>query len=155
MSSKKLFLDIDGVLNTDPFLEKVWVGREVPDYSIYLMPEKISLLKDLIGIVSDYQLILHSTWGRWPGPQKTTEAFEKLGFTTPVSFTPKKLSSSKVHEVQFCLDGSEESIIIIDDVDFSFDYMKRQYPQIHIVQPDPAVGLTAEHLNEIKNLVIR
>jgi hypothetical protein len=131
---KILFLDIDGVLNTESFLNKNWQGRAVKDYSIYIQSELVSELNRIFESVPDLKVVIHSHWGLAVKESKILKALMDKGFlykSRYLGLTPKKMSSSKFHEIGWWLDDEPESLeyLILDDEEISFEHICKVRPK--------------------------
>ena len=153
---KILFLDIDGVLNTDSHMKENWAGRQVPDYSIYIQSELVGQLNRVMELVPDLEIVIHSSWGRILDRKTITAALKKKGFAYARSIyglTPKKMSSEKVHELSAWLADHQSATewLILDDQDVGFDFLGVRYARSKQLQirPEPETGLTPELADKV------
>lgn len=146
----KLFISIDGVLSNKAHMEAKWEKRKNGDYSVFIMPEKVEILNKIRTALPGFDLVIHSHWAKSLGKDATRNALERHGIT-PVEFTPKKLTSDKIHEIQFALqdEAGPHRVVVLDSTDFGSDYLKERYGNVLFIKTDRAVGLTEQHLQEV------
>lgn len=164
--TKVIFLDIDGVLNSN--FRNDSHQKEISDGTL-IDAEKIRLLALLIK-KTNAKLILHSGWRIWfssnpePKPlraeaEKLVELFQKEGLsidgltpdlTTEEIRRTKKFSLVKADEILLWLKSRNDVTgwVVLDDLDL-------HHPQIaqHQVKPDPAVGLTPEDIKKAEKIL--
>lgn len=125
---KILFLDIDGVLNSERYIKRIGELFDNPDYQID--PEAVSILNKLISICK-VDIVLSSTWrlafSSHPSPiEAVQKMLEHYGITgkvvgvTPSIYTKTGLiylSQSRSYEIQAWLDEHVEikDFVILDD----------------------------------------
>lgn len=161
---KVVFLDIDGVLNSNFWNEthtkELSAGSLIDD-------EKIGLLAELIRR-TDAQIILHSGWRFWfdsAGQPLRAEA-EKLvelladaglmiaGFTPDLTTEEirrtKKFSLVKADEILAWLRAHPDvnGWVVLDDLDLHHARIAQ-----HQVKTDPAVGLTLEDVAKAEEIL--
>lgn len=162
---KIIFLDIDGVLNSDYYfnsdsfresliklnLENASL-KKIADKAPYLHidPFAIKLLNELV-VLSGAEVVLSSSWRKIFVLEQINRFFKKRGATFKLSnYTPMKLSSRyRAYEVkEYLEDLSEvnkitpESFVILDDID-EFSNYKKQF-----IQTSGKVGLTIEDVDK-------
>lgn len=157
--SKILFLDIDGVLNSNFWNENH--QREISDGTL-IDAEKVSLLARLIKKTNS-KIVLHSGWRSWFDPElkplriearRLIELLEKenlhIDGTTPDLTTEeirktKKFSLVKADEILLYLKTHPDVTgwVVLDDLDLH----NAQVMQ-HQVKPDQATGLTAHDVEK-------
>ncbi len=164
MKAKVLFLDIDGVLNSN-----FWSNRhqkEISDGTL-IDEEKIKLLASIVKKTNS-TIILHSGWRTWFDSQirplraeaaKLTQLLEKEGLhidgltpdlTTEEIRATKKFSLVKADEILLWLKSHDVTEwAVLDDLDLH----NVQVTQ-HQVKPDPAVGLTAQNVEEAIKILL-
>lgn len=160
-----IFLDIDGVLNSDSWNA---AHRKERDDGILIDRDKVALLAGLIR-KTDAGMVLHSGWRFWfdnhrkPIRQEAarlTEMFCLEGLTlydvTPDFSTDeirrtKKFSLVKAREILSWLEMHPETErwIVLDDLDLHNDMVHR-----HQVQTDQAVGLTAQEIRLAEDMLL-
>lgn len=142
-----LFLDIDGVLNTEEHLRVVSPTWTKDGIHKLLRQENIGALNQLFdGLPATTKYIVHSHWSRRFDIKEINGALKKAGFRytrRSSGTTPKKLSSAKIHEVSWALDNIKTDVfyILIDD-ESGFEYLEQRVEQKGIFfKIDPKVGL--------------
>ena len=161
---KVVFLDIDGVLNSNFWNENH--QREISDGTL-IDESKIELLCKLI-TDTDAQIILHSGWKYWfdsdlkplrREAENLKNLFEKAGLsiagTTPDHATKeirksKKFSLVKADEILAWLKQHEEvgEWVVLDDLD-----LHNAEIEMHQVKTDQSIGLTAEDVERAKKIL--
>lgn len=142
---KVIFLDIDGVLNSDKWL------KTQPDWdSIYnrIDPAAISLLNHLISWTGAH-VVISSSW-RISWPKELTSVLEHGGFEhldKVIGFTPifgHSDNSIRGDEIEYWLKQQYEPIenyVILDDGN---DMLESQMP--HLVRTSYKTGLSEENV---------
>ncbi len=162
--SKALFLDIDGVLNSN--FENDIHQREISNGTL-IDEEKIKLLAHLVNKTNS-KIILHSGWRMWFDSElkplrieakKLIESLEKEGLhidgitpdlTTEEIRKTKKFSLVKADEILLWLKSHNDVTewVVLDDLDLHNTQIEQ-----HQVKPDPTIGLTLEDVeNAVKFL---
>ena len=161
---KILFLDIDGVLNSNFWNEMH--QREISDGSL-VDEEKIKLLAELIKD-TDAEIILHSGWRFWydsdmrplrKESQNLSDLLAKEGLkitgvtpdlTTEEIRQTRKFSLVKAEEILLWvkLHGDVEHWVVLDDLNLHNDIV-----EAHQVRTDQAVGLTLENVQLAKRIL--
>jgi len=175
-NEKIIFIDFDGVVNSDKsiedskkrypelkdVLERVnnqkasWKDTKNFVQKIMICQELINNLLLILNKFPEAHLVVSSNWGRRWSLEKIKEIFEPFLPVDRLDITPKKFSSSKVHEVPFWLHDFFEKtpnwreditsevhkVVIIDDNDYHFTCGK-------FFQTDEKVGLTKEDAQRI------
>lgn len=160
---KFIFLDIDGVLNSDIYMSSDEyfaecnslgidpVGRNVIDKAHYLHidPSAVKLVNILVER-SGAKVILSSTWRCKYSLTELNIMFQKRGATFQIDgVTPAKMSwRPRGHDIRSFFNEfykksiTPEAFVIIDDIDeFSL------YPS-HLVQTSEETGLTQEDVTK-------
>lgn len=140
---KLIFLDIDGVLNSDEYASSQFYLTETHGMSdgeimlihrhVHIDPKALLLINDLVDR-SGAEVILSSTWRAWYSTEEITEIMQKRGATFKiVGSTPilhGKVNSSRIpraHEIQAylkSLTAQPDAFVILDDVDDMFKLKK-------------------------------
>lgn len=162
--AKVLFLDIDGVLNSDFWNDSH--QREISDGTL-IDEEKVKRLAHVIK-ETDAKIILHSGWRFWFDSElkplrieakRLIELLEKEGLhidgltpdlTTDEIRKTKKFSLVKADEILYWLKLHNEVTewVVLDDLDLHNAQIEQ-----HQVRPDQTIGLTWEDVEKaIKNL---
>ena len=161
---KIVFLDIDGVLNSNFWNEKH--QREISDGTL-IDESKVKLLCKLIRD-TDAQIILHSGWKYWfdsdlkplcREAENLRNLLEKEGLTiagvTPDHATAeikksKKFSLVKAGEILAWLSMHNDvgSWVVLDDLDLHSAEI-----EMHQVKTDQRVGLTIEDVEKAKRIL--
>ena len=162
--SKVLFLDIDGVLNSNFWNDSH--QTEISDGTL-IDEEKIKLLALLIR-ETDAKIILHSGWRFWFDAElkplcteanKLVELLAKenlyISSVTPDLTTEeirktKKFSLVKADEILLWLSlhNNIAKWVVLDDLDLHNEQLKQ-----HQVKTDPTIGLTLEDVKQAVKLL--
>ena len=161
MKSKILFLDIDGVVNSNFFYSNRWIEK----FKEYVFePEKIELLNQLEGA----SVVVSSSWG--PNGGKTTEEFNEAGLKLPILGYTKKIHwqypwACRGNEIEewirntygglgtmFAYDKEWESedynyVIFDDDADMLLGQLN------HFIHVNPETGLTQADIDRAKEIL--
>ena len=163
--SKVLFLDIDGVLNSNFWKDSH--QTEISDGAL-IDEEKIKLLASLVK-ETDSEIILHSGWRFWFDTElkplckeanKLVELLEKenlhISGVTPDLTTEeirktKKFSLVKADEILLWINlhNSVTEWVVFDDLDLHNDKIKR-----HQVKTDQTIGLTLENVKQAEKILL-
>lgn len=163
--SKVLFLDIDGVLNSN-----FWNDSHQPEISdgTLIDEEKIKLLALLIR-ETDAKIILHSGWRFWfdaelkPLCTEANKLVELLAkenlyisgvtpdLTTKEIRKAKKFSLVKADEILLwiSLHKTVTKWVVLDDLDLHNDLIRQ-----HQVKTDPTTGLTLEDVRQAVRILL-
>lgn len=151
--AKAIFLDIDGVLNSNCWNDSHL--REISD-GILIDEEKIRLLSGVVNR-TNAEIILHSGWRMWFDTElkplrieaeKLVELLKKEGLhidgltpdlTTEEIRKTKKFSLVKAEEILLWLSLHHDVTkwVVLDDLDLHNVQIEE-----HQVKPDPTIGLT-------------
>ena len=165
LMARVLFLDIDGVLNSE-----LWNNshqREISDGTL-IDEEKINMLAYLIKR-TDAQIILHSGWRIWfdnemkPSrmeAKRLIKLLEKHGvelkgltpdLTTEEIRKSKKFSLVKADEILAYLKSHNNVTewVVLDDLDLHNVIIEQ-----HQVKPDQATGLTREDIEKAEKILL-
>lgn len=163
--SKILFLDIDGVLNSN-----FWNDRhqtEISDGTL-IDEEKIKLLALLVK-ETDAEIILHSGWRFWFDAElkplcteanKLVRQLERenlyISGVTPDLTTEeirktRKFSLVKADEILLWikLHNNVTEWVVLDDLDLHNDQIRQ-----HQVKTDPTIGLTLENVKQAVKILL-
>ena len=163
--SKVLFLDIDGVLNSNFWNDSH--KTEISDGTL-IDEEKIKLLASLVK-ETDSEIILHSGWRFWFDTElkplcteanKLVELLEKenlyISGVTPDLTTEeirktKKFSLVKADEILLWINlhNCVTEWVVLDDLDLHNEHIRR-----HQVKTDPTIGLTLENVRQAKKILL-
>ncbi|MCM1262720.1 MAG: HAD domain-containing protein [Butyrivibrio sp.] len=161
---KVLFLDIDGVLNSNFW--NVGHQREISDGTL-IDEEKIKLLALLVKR-TNAKIILHSGWRTWfdselkplrVETQRLLELLDREGLcidgvtpdlTTEEIRKTKKFSMVKADEILYWLKAHKDvsKWVVLDDLDLHNAQVEQ-----HQVKPDSTIGLTVEDIEKAENLL--
>lgn len=164
--SRVVFLDIDGVLNAEFWIESH--QKEISDGQL-IDRDKVKLLAQLIDR-TDAQIILHSGWRFWFDDEKKPlckeaerlveslagEGLAIAGFTPDLTTEEirrtKKFSLVKADEILLWLKTHEnvEGWAVLDDLELHNALIRG-----HQVKTDQTVGLTLEDVNEAVEMLAR
>ncbi len=157
--SKVIFLDIDGVLNSNFWNDSH--QTEISDGTL-IDKEKIKLLAGLVN-ETDSEIILHSGWRFWfdadlkplcVEANRLVELLEKVNLyisgitpdlTTEEIRKTKKFSLVKADEILLWLNlhNSVTEWVVLDDLDLHNDLIRK-----HHVKTDQTIGLTKENIKQ-------
>lgn len=160
-----LFLDIDGVLNSNFWNDSH--QKEISD-GILIDEEKIKILAHLIK-KANAKVILHSGWRTWfgqdlkplrPESQRLVEMLNREGvsidgitpdLTTEEIRKTKKFSLVKADEILLWLEQHNEVIgwVVLDDLDLHNADIEK-----HQVMPDPTIGLTLKDAEKAEKIIL-
>lgn len=137
-----LFLDIDGVLNTNSSLME----------NVHLLPEKVKMLQ---AIVDDTkcQIIISSSWRISLELRTLKELLYRSGLRSRFQIigVTRNFSGCRGEEVQeFLLENPCDSYVILDD---STDFLEIQ--KDNLVRIDPEIGLTWQDAMRVRDLLLR
>lgn len=157
---KFLFLDIDGVLNSDEYfnehhyldnvktLIKNGMDREIAAYVGYIDPSKVELINK-ITVPTITKIVLSSSWRTCV---KIKEILKAAGIIRPLyDVTPYTTSRNRGQEIQDWLNrhaDPEDTYLIIDDDN---DILNSQTN--HLVQTDWRYGLLEEQVEECLSIL--
>lgn len=161
---KVLFLDIDGVLNSERYYHSdEWknisskINNGEQKYSPHFLIDKksIEVLNNLIKSMPDLSIIISSTWKRYGRYEQTKEYLIQNGFrfeSQIIDCTPElnSLKYCRGDEIQLWLNKHLDvsNYCIIDDDN---DMLSTQLE--NFVQINSEVGLTEEDCEEIKRIL--
>lgn len=157
---KVIFLDFDGVLNTENYQAQLYRDGKPQwdDFGQVFDPEAIENLKMVLDAVPDALLVINSSW-KLEGFGKMKELWKKRGLPGQIhgitpDYVPDLLNidledydniamlAGKGNEVKQWLENNAPEgclYVIIDDVP---DFLPEQ--EAHLVCTDPRVGITME-----------
>jgi len=164
--SNIIFLDIDGVLNHNP-----WENKHLNDITEVelIIPEKVVLLGELVK-KTNAKLILHSGWRFWfdsdmqpvcKEVKVLAKELEKEGlviadvtpdFSTEEIRKTKRFSKVKAEEILAWLSMHEDvkNWIVLDDLDLHNEIVKT-----HQIQIDARIGLCLEDIYVAEKMLVR
>lgn len=149
---KIIFLDIDGVLNSDDYIERqinrgihCLVGTEILDTCAR------DRLKLFLSENLDVKLVISSSW-RWWNVKTTKEKFMKTRMCTLVPYiigvTPRSYSRRRGQEIDWYVKKHHiKDYVIIDDEDHDI------HQKDHLVKTDYIYGLQERHYKDIKRIL--
>ena len=141
---KVIFLDIDGVLNTDAYRENTEV-----DYFENPVSEVHMCLLEYLVKKTDAKIVLSSTWREYwePGEIQSdrfgnyiNKLFEKYGLAIFDKTPELRDRSEEIDEWIKLHQGEIESYVILDDFDFDWSEENEKY----LVKTTDEVGLDEE-----------
>lgn len=144
--SRVIFLDVDGVLNSDPFLMEHGLKGEWPD--AHIDPSRVTLLSSLVR-QTDALVVLSSAWRQFLTINEFNDLLSRHGYegSAVIDRTPVMHQSlARSEEIRQWLTTSFKSTwpqvnyVIIDDSRDADDRTGR------FVQTDPILGLTEENV---------
>ncbi|RZJ84675.1 MAG: hypothetical protein EOO20_20960 [Chryseobacterium sp.] len=175
-----LFLDIDGVLNSDSFqrTSNTWPTAEemrqaranrpyqIPFLMRLLSGENVTNLKNLMDQFPDLLIVVSSSWVCMMDIELIRELFSYL-FIKPeriIGITPRKMTANREGEIIRWVEEYDQSLsnhyLILDDLDLSFisnDKGKRSQITKHLskyfLKTDSELGFTEENLVLAKTIL--
>lgn len=155
-----MFLDIDGVLNYEGYLDsqsdlnEIMRGLDMDHFVKLLAPEKITILNRIVAETRpELDIVISSTWRKYIGIDGVKEALEKAGFEHVdmiVDMTSYSMHSSRGLEIHgYCKTCPElETAIVLDD-DPEVLELQGLRPFYDVYRTDYTVGLTDSIANAI------
>lgn len=156
MAPKRIiYLDFDGVLNTDGHLNTLAqqgmtreMLKEQPERA--LLPELVQKFNFFADKGVDF--ILHTGWCRMFLYAKCLEVLRHHGFKGDIlGETPKKFSSTKCMEIRSSLRDEKPDFYAIVDDDVWID--PPGYFKGHLVFTDPDLGVTDENIASLAKIL--
>ncbi|MFO0548635.1 MAG: HAD domain-containing protein [Polyangiaceae bacterium] len=135
-----IFLDFDGVLNSDAFFERL---GPVSDWDSRLDPDAVARLNRLVA-ATQAKIVVSSTWRYDKSVPALARILADFGFVGEVIGATPVISGPRGREIQAWLDDDQSwrSYVILDDRDDMGSLKKR------LVQTQEAHGLLDEHLEQ-------
>lgn len=164
-----IFLDIDGVLNSNDFANKHYeeTGKGLLMYD-FLDPNAVDGMVEFLDKHPDIRLVISSSW-RYGNVHKTIKFFTKNGMMSLVSYiigdTPRSYSGERGKEIQWFLEhvGTDvmgdfildndikiDRYVIVDDDDY--DLLDSQ-KENHLVKIDGVHGITNKDYEKIEKIL--
>jgi hypothetical protein len=147
-----IFLDIDGVLNGNQYLDIS--GSGLLDFGSHrLNPDNIARLNTLVS-KTGADIVISSSWRIRCSLFDILAWFKERGFTshifsaTPRIYTPNRVRGDEIKAWLQTRDEKVESFVILDDA----DDMAELVP--HLVQTDNEVGLTDANVEAATKILI-
>ena len=160
-----LFLDIDGVLNSNFWNDSH--QREISDGTL-IDEEKVKMLAPLVKR-TNAKIILHSGWRIWfdaelkplrTEAKRLIDIFAKEGLsidgltpdlTTEEIRRSKKFSLVKAEEILLWLKTNDDVAgwVVLDDLDLHNTQIEQ-----HQVKPNPKIGLTIEDIKKAEQILL-
>jgi len=155
---KYIFLDFDGVLNTEQYQAKLAIECKPmkDDYGPLFDPKAVARLSEIID-ATKAEILIISSWGEVLGRDKIIEMWEKRGLPGEVStvFIPDEKCNSKAQWIKECLDRRIFLPYVILDDESQFLPEQEQC----FIRVNPVTGISEENvewsidiLNELDNL---
>lgn len=149
---KIVFLDVDGVLNSDDFYAR-WMLEEGVDCfeTDTLDPHALALLKKLVR-ETDAKVIISSSW-RWDNQAmgNLTSQLRTYGiFAIGTTIDDIRVNLSRAGEIKLWLDSHPEIVnyVILDDARIDIDELAR-----HHIKTNSVYGLQLNHIEQAKNIL--
>lgn len=147
MADKVVFLDIDGVLNSQEWYwspEHVWRKEYMSRRESELCPQHINRLNRITD-TTGAKLVLSSTW-RLAGLDNLIDLFRNMGITGEFIGETPILSSIRGHEIGAWLSENDVDKFVIIDDDSDMGALSK-----YLYQTDHRLGLTREIADSIIN----
>lgn len=149
-----LFLDIDGVLNGDLFLEEDFPKPHyegVEEWVLWWLqainPASVSVLNDIVE-VTNTKVVLSSTRRNWASLEDISRIMKTAGFKGEIiDRTPTRRWEARGVEIKAWLDENQPEFFIILDDD---DDMEGLEP---FLQVDKKSGLVPSDIDRVKKLI--
>lgn len=161
---KILFLDFDGVLNSDAYFGKLTkeeaneIGMKIREATVSdeivascLDTEKLKLLAELLEEVPDLKIVVSSSWRKRFPLQYIKKILKLKEFpynNRILGGTPFKFTSYKCHEIPMWIDRfdskNKNKYLVLDDENIFDQSFFSERLNIKFVQTDYTVGLTRE-----------
>ena len=109
-----IFLDIDGVLNSRPFVE----GRDTSDWNELIDPRAVARLNTLVHR-SSAKIVISSSWRCHMSIERVVDILRAHGMEGDVLGATPRRAPNRGTEIQAWLDHAEElpaAFVILDDV---------------------------------------
>lgn len=151
---KYIFLDIDGVLNSDDWDNSEEFKKEsagmpsaliiMVNHYLHLDPKAVKLINDLVDR-SGAEVVLSSTWRIKYSPEEVTKMLQGRGATFTIKtctprvygkFSERIPRGKEIAKYISDLQAAPESFVIIDDIDDMIHLKK------HLVLTDVKTGIT-------------
>lgn len=164
-----IFLDIDGVLNSEDFAERHYkeTGKGLFLYD-FLDPVAVDSMKKFLDKHPDIRLVISSSW-RYGDVHETIDFFRSNGMSPLADYvigdTPRLYSGERGKEIQWFLEhiGTDligdliidngikvDRYVIVDDEDFDvLDFQKEN----HLVKTDILHGITNKDYDKIEKIL--
>lgn len=146
---KIIFLDFDGVLNSQEFFKRLREGKVKTNdkYKCDLDKSKVIMLNEIVK-KTNAKIVISSFWRYIYKFETLQKILKKHGFKYKIyDVTPFGAMTDRWKQIQEWIDSCKENIedfIIIDDEKDHIGYLKNK-----LVLTDFSTGLTQEHVNEI------
>lgn len=150
---KILFLDIDGVLNSERHRETVIVNRLLADENS-IDSEAVKILQSLVEEYSDLRIVISSSWRKICSIAELKAMLQDKGLDSSkiIEYTPVIHNTQRGEEIKSWLKGQfiksnfpVHQFVILDDDD-DMGSLKN-----HLIQTDYKVGITLSDVDKIKD----
>lgn len=137
---KVLFLDFDGVLNSDAFFATI----DVKSAEDRLDPDAITRLNRVLD-QTGAKVVVSSTWRIFHTQERLAEVLRSFGFSGEVIGTTPIIGGPRGNEIQAWLDenGRTKSFAIVDDNDDMAGLKRR------LIRTTKKAGLQDEHVEPL------
>lgn len=139
--SQVLFLDFDGVLNSD---EYNLLNENIDDwnysYDVVLDEKAIKLLNIICKFLPDMKIVISSSWRTHYDMNIMLQKLFDVGFRyldVVIGYTPVTHQTRGADIYEYCLNNIVETFCILDDSADIFSHQKDSF-----IQTNPAIGLT-------------
>lgn len=149
MDTKRiLFLDFDGVLNSDEY-EATFIRRLLIADPDSLDPKCVALIQSLLNVFPNLFIVVSSTWRNHYSLEELKVILQNKGLKTVnrlLGVTPYLPNSPRSEEIKAWLDSHPEIIqyAIVDDEPNSLQPLKDR-----LVTTNPESGLKHQDINEL------
>lgn len=155
---KHIFLDFDGVLNTDQYQAQLAIDGKPPkdEYGPVFDPKAVAQLAEIVKSTKA-EIYVISSWGEVLGEEKIIEMWEKRGLPGKIRavFIPDKECDSKAKWIEECVDKQIFlPYVILDD---EYQFLPEQEKNLIIVNPVTGISkedteISIDTLNGLDNL---
>lgn len=143
--NKILFLDIDGVLNSDRFHRTIMVYNF--PHGMEIDPKAIALLKSFLDTYQEIKIVISSSWRDTLSINQFNELFATHGIQDRVIDLTNS-DMEKVKSIELWINENNPSHFVIIDDDQLFDLLHRMHR--FQIKTSMGLGLQESHIEAIK-----
>jgi hypothetical protein len=146
---KILFLDIDGVLNSDKFSRNL-TGTEIFPYGLELDPQALNYLKTFLEENIEVEIVISSSWRDTLTLEQFNELFADFGIHQRViGLTSDEIDKPASIEKWIQTYNPLKYAILDDETLFDLNHRLHRYQ----VKTSMGIGLTPDHLAQVEFLL--
>lgn len=151
MTKKIIFLDIDGVLNSEAFFieREKYKDDGITDFLIHnLDKEKINIFNEMLEKV-ECEIVLSSSW-RVYGLHRVNKNLREVGFKKEIKYATTREHMDRGLQIKRFVDENNiKDYLVIDDE--GFDIISH-IPKERFIKTHWKTGILKEHVDQILNL---